>query len=50
MPEATPIEELLEAGRRLIDEARRTSADLDVAMNTAVVPVIRPDEGPPTED
>ena len=48
-PEPTPIEELLEAGRRLIDEARRTSADLDAAMNTAVVPIIRPGEAPPTE-
>ena len=49
VPDETPIEQLLAAGRKLIDEARRTSADLDAAMNTAVVPVIRPDEAPPTE-
>jgi hypothetical protein len=48
-PDETPLEQLLAAGRKLIDEARRTSADLDAAMNTAVVPVIRPDEASPPE-
>jgi hypothetical protein len=35
-PEPQPVDELLAEGRRLLDEARATIADLDSAMNTAV--------------
>ena len=34
--EPQAVDELLAEGRRLIDEARATMADLDSAMNTAV--------------
>ena len=34
--EPQPVDDLLAEGRRLLDEARATMADLDSAMNTAV--------------
>jgi hypothetical protein len=46
-PAAKPVEELLAAGKAIIEEARTTIAELDAMTNTAVLPVV---VAPATED
>ena len=40
VPDGDQTEELLAAGRKVLDDARRTLSDRDAALNTAVVPIV----------
>ena len=40
-PAAGRAENLLAAGKALIEEAQATLAEIDAAMNTAVLPIIK---------